>query len=78
MKNELNSEGECLYCNKLFSQKQIGKHLAKHLADNEKADTGDKTHNFCHVEVKAGEYFLHLLVRGETTMKKIDQFLRDI
>jgi len=78
MKNELNSEGECLYCNKLFSQKQIGKHLAKHLADNEKADTGDKTHNFCHVEVKAGEYILHLLVRGDTTMKKIDQFLRDI
>jgi hypothetical protein len=41
-------EGECLYCKKMFSQKEIGKHLAKHLADKEKAEAGEKIQNYCH------------------------------
>ena len=74
----LTSEGKCLYCNQIFSQKEIGKHLAKHLAEKEKADTGDKDQNYCHIEVEANKMFLHLLVKGDATMKKIDQFLREI
>lgn len=31
MTEELKSEGKCLYCGKMFSQKEIGKHLAEHL-----------------------------------------------
>ena len=75
---ELKTEGKCLYCNQMFSQFEIGKHLAKHLADMEKADAGIKTQTFCHVNVDAGEMFLHLLVKGNTTMKTIDSFLRNI
>lgn len=76
--SEFTSEGKCLYCDQMLSKKEIGKHLAKHLADKEKTDSGDKTENYCHIEVDANDMFLHLLVRGNSTMKKIDQFLRDI
>ena len=78
MMGELISEGKCLYCNLMCSQKEIGKHLAKHLADIEETDAGIKTQIWCHVKVEADEMFLHLLVKGNTTMKTIDNFLRDI
>lgn len=74
----LTSEGKCLYCKQVFSQKEIGKHLAKHLADKEKPDTGTSTQTYCHVEVESDLMFLHLLVKGTATMKTIDKFLRDI
>jgi hypothetical protein len=78
MEEELKSEGRCLYCETLFSQSEIGKHLAKHLGELEKL-SADKPHsNYCHVEVEAGEMFLHLLVKGDAPMKTIDGFLRDI
>jgi len=74
----LKSEGKCLYCNQLFSQKDIGKHLARHLADREKAEAGSTTQTYCHVVVEADVMFLHLLVKGDAKMKTIDNFLRDI
>lgn len=78
MEKELISEGRCLYCGELFSQSEIGRHLGKHLALMEKDVTGKNPVNYCHVEVEAGEMFLHLLVKGDATMKTIDGFLRDI
>jgi hypothetical protein len=78
MEHELKSEGRCLYCDELFSQAEIGKHLAKHLGEMEKAIAGKPQSNYCHVEVEAGEMFLHLLVKGDAPMKTIDGFLRDI
>lgn len=78
MSKQLSSQGKCLYCNQMFSQLEIRKHLAKHLADMEKADTGDKIQTYCHVEVEADEMFLHLLVKGNSTMKTIDSFLKNI
>jgi hypothetical protein len=32
----------------MFSQKEIGKHLAKHLADKEKAEAVENIQNYCH------------------------------
>ena len=78
MEEKLKSEGKCLYCEKMVSQKEMGKHLAKHLSDNEKDDAGESTQTYSHVEVEANEMFLHLLVKGDATMKRIDKFLRDI
>lgn len=72
------SEGKCLYCDQLLSQKEMGKHLAKHLSAIEGSTAVENTQTFCHVEVDANEMFLHLLVKGDATMKKIDKFLRDI
>lgn len=78
MTEELKSEGKCLYCGKMFSQREIGKHLAEHLTIMEKESAGKTVTNYVHVEVEAGEMFLHLLVKGNAQMKVIDQFLRDI
>lgn len=75
---KLKSEGKCFYCNQMLLQKEMGKHLAKHLAMKEKTDAGINTKNYCHVVVEANEMFLHLLVKGDATMKKIDGFLRSI
>lgn len=77
MTEELKSEGKCLYCGKMFSQRGISKHLATHLAQMEKESDGNKV-NYVHVEVEAFEMFLHLLVRGDAKMKVIDNFLRKI
>ncbi|MDA3905531.1 MAG: hypothetical protein PF484_05585 [Bacteroidales bacterium] len=73
--DELKSEGKCMFCEQLFSQKEIKKHLAKHLAELEKTDTVGKTQTYCHIEVTAGEMFLYLLVKGNKRMEVIDDFL---
>ncbi len=78
MEQEIKSEGKCLFCEQIFSQNGIGKHLAKHLAEMEKTDVEKNGNNYCHVCVDANEMFLHLLVKGSITMKSIDTFLRDI
>ena len=78
MEEELISQGKCIYCEQLFSQKEIGKHLAKHLADNEKADLKSTNQTYCHIVVENGPYFLHLLVKGNAKMIKLDTFLRAI
>jgi len=78
MEQETKSEGRCLYCDELLSQSEIGRHLAKHLNLMEKEVNGKSHSNYCHIEVEAGEMFLHLLVKGDAPMKTIDGFLRDI
>ncbi len=78
MEQELISEGKCLYCEELLANKELRKHLAKHLAKMEKDSVGKNSLNYVHVEVEAGEMFLHLLVKGDAKMKRIDKFLREI
>jgi hypothetical protein len=78
MTEELKFEGKCLYCNQMLTQKEIGKHLAKHLSVLEKTNAGDKVLTYCHIVAEAGEMFLHLLVKGSTTLNTIDGFLRSI
>jgi len=78
MAEELTSEGKCLYCEQLLSQKEITKHLAKHLADKEKTAVGLKTQTYCHIVVEADIMFLHLLVKGSAKIETIDSFLRNI
>lgn len=78
MEHELVSEGKCIYCEDVFSQKEIVKHLATHLAQIEKESTGKNPSNYVHVEVEADEMFLHILVKGNAQMKIIDKFLREI
>jgi hypothetical protein len=78
MEQELISKGKCLFCEGMFPQDEIGRHLAKHLNEMTNNDAGRSQKNYCHVEVEANEFFLHLLVRGDASMRNIDQFLRDI
>jgi len=81
MQEEFISEGKCLFCGETFAQAAITKHLSTHF--NEIAKTGKPGVSFL---VKVGTckrwgatpYFLNLWVDGETTLKTIDTFLRDI
>ena len=78
MELELISEGKCLYCEELLLQKEIGKHLAKHLAQMEKESIDKNPSKYVHVEVDAEEMFLQILVKGDAKMKVIDEFLRGV
>ena len=78
MEEEIKSEGVCIYCEEVHSQKEIGKHLAKHLLYKQKESVDGKTNKYTHIEVEVGPYFLQLLVKNSVTLKKIDNFLRDI
>lgn len=78
MSEELSSEGKCLYCNQMYSLKDITIHLANHLAMKEIADAVKKPQTYCHIVVQADILFLHLLVRGNVDIMIIDSFLRNI
>ena len=81
MQEKLKSEGKCLFCGKTFAKAGINRHLATHL--EEKAITAISGSSFL-VKVEtdkywgATPYFLSLWIDGDTTMKTIDKFLRDI
>lgn len=66
-----------MYCSQLYDKRSIGKHLDKHLAELAgKADTPNEL-SF-HIRVEAAEMFLELLVDANTTLTKLDGFLRKI
>ena len=78
MEQELISTGKCIFCNQAFDQNEIGKHIAKHLSEMEKADHAKATKSYHYIVVEAGPLFLHLLVQREAKMKIVDNFLRNI
>jgi hypothetical protein len=78
MEHPLKSVGKCLFCNQVFDQDEIGKHLAMHLSQMEKEDHTKITKSFHHIKVEAEEMFLHILVNSKSEMKVIDNFLKDI
>lgn len=71
---KLKSEGKCVFCDKLFDQSAITKHLETHL---KKFEEVEKKLAF-HVKVEADEFFLNLLVDGNATFQVLDDFLRNI
>ncbi len=42
---ELQSEGQCTFCNEYFSQKDLGKHLATHLINFNDSQTTQRIRN---------------------------------
>jgi hypothetical protein len=73
-------EGKCLFCGETSAQADIDKHLSTHL--KEIAKSGQAGKSFL---VKAEPdkrygmpHFLSLWIDGETAMKTIDKFLREI
>ena len=78
MNEDLTSQGKCLFCNEIFPQKQIGRHLAKHLALQEKSEADNHTKKFSHILIDSGLMFLHVLVNDYSKMELLDSFLRDI
>ncbi len=78
MDHELKSFGICIFCKQKFSQNEIEKHIAGHLAQMEKENSANTANIYQHILVESEEMFLHILVKSETKMKIIDNFLRDI
>ncbi len=74
---KLKSEGRCLYCGQLYDKRSIGKHLDTHLVQEATKATAPNSLAF-HVRVEAAEMFLELLVDANTTLSKVDGFLRQI
>jgi len=78
MEKQLKSKGKCLFCSLEFEQKEIGKHIGKHLSEMEKEHNAKTTESYHHIVVEAYEMFLHILLQSESKMKVLDNFLRDI
>lgn len=74
--SELKSEGKCVYCEKMYSQSGMSRHLSTHLKAIEKEKATRK--KAYHLKVTAAEMFLHLLVDGQLTFGELDNFLRAI
>lgn len=78
---QLISEGKCIFCNKTFKKAGISRHLNTHLA--EKIKDNKRGISF-HIKVEpdirwgASPYFLNLWVDGNTSLREIDNFLRQI
>jgi hypothetical protein len=71
------SNGKCVYCQKLCSKGTITRHLETHLLKEEelpKIEIGIAVH----LAVTNGDFFLHLLVPENASLKTIDTFLRKI
>ncbi|MDR3366622.1 MAG: hypothetical protein LBO71_06615 [Prevotellaceae bacterium] len=81
MKQEIKSEGKCLFCGSTFAKASIIRHLQTHLA--QKAKDGQKGLSFL-VKIEAdpsygiSQHFLSLWVDGDASMGDVDGFLRDI
>jgi len=81
MKEKTKSEGKCLFCSKTFAKAGINRHLTKHL--EEKILEAKPGKSFL-LKVESNPYygstghFLSLWIDGETKMKNLDTFLRDI
>jgi hypothetical protein len=77
MADKLISEGKCLYCGNMVTQRSMGTHLKKHLLQLEKENPAAEGTVF-QVYIRAAEMFLHVLVKGEASFKHLDAFLRKI
>lgn len=73
---KLKSEGKCVYCNQMYAQAGMSRHLATHLKALEKANSTTK--KAYHLKVTAAEMFLHLLVDAGLSFAELDDFLRAI
>lgn len=77
-----NSKGECRFCHKIFSGRGIGKHLLACGAKKEKDETlksGRDGGYVYHLAISAGGlYWLHIEMKGSSTLLELDDFLREI
>ncbi|MDR1631995.1 MAG: hypothetical protein LBR97_03815 [Dysgonamonadaceae bacterium] len=75
------SEGKCLFCGETFVKSNINRHIQSHLKQKAKENVAGHSY-LIKVEPNpkwgSSSYFLSLWVDGNTRMKDIDQFLRDI
>ena len=82
MKNEMTSEGQCLFCQKMVSKSDITKHLNEHLLEMQ--NTSKVAAHAFHLQIVPfrirglKSYFINVLVDGDAPLKELDGFLRNI
>ena len=76
------SKGECRFCHMAFAGGGMGRHLLACTAKKEKDEAliGRKRKgNIYHLRISAGSlYWLHIEMKGASTLNKLDNFLRNI
>ena len=75
------TRGACSFCGKDYTKAGMAKHLAKCLSDQGQSAKGRKSSPCFHLQVSGksiSAYWLHLQVDANTTLKMLDNFLRDI
>lgn len=75
------TKGPCGHCGKEYTRAGMAKHLAKCLLDEARTTNGKKAKPCFHLQVAAkfsSAYWLHLQTDGDSTLKTLDKFLRDI
>jgi Plasmid pRiA4b ORF-3-like protein len=70
---KLISEGNCVFCQETFNQSGMSRHLATHLSQ-----LPATKHQSFHLNISAGEMFLHVQMDGSATLGQLDDFLRAI
>ncbi|MEI6766941.1 MAG: hypothetical protein WCM76_15025 [Bacteroidota bacterium] len=73
----MNLLGKCIYCNELIGEKELTKHLSGHLEEQVQTRPSMRASAF-YIKIKSGDYFLHLLVKDNCTLRQLDHFLRNI
>ena len=80
MEYKYESYGKCCYCNETVAQNKMVKHLTSHLSSMEKEAKNTKANltRYFHLKVDCGEMFLQILIKGKSSLDKLDDFLKDI
>lgn len=85
MSNQAKTEGVCIFCGRRASRGGMSRHLqtcAKRKAVIRAADeTEGQDETLIHLQVQdagAGDFWMHLEMRGGATLKKLDTYLRAI
>lgn len=74
---KIKPEGKCHYCNKMYAGSSLSRHLNSHLKSIEQEKPSKK--KSYHLKITGdGLYFLHLLIREEARLEKLDTYLRKI
>ncbi|MEI6767285.1 MAG: hypothetical protein WCM76_16765 [Bacteroidota bacterium] len=73
----MSSKGKCLYCGRLFDQHEMTNHLSMHIDEEVEKKPALRASAF-YLKFESGDYFLHLLVKQNCTLRELDRFLRDI
>jgi len=75
---KLKSEGVCRFCKKTFSEVAMLRHLQSCSERKKNQDKEEKKWKIFLLRAKAGPYFVYFEIKAASTLKKVDEFLRDL
>jgi hypothetical protein len=86
MTNKIRTRGDCVFCGKELTRGGLAHHLAAcdkrqaaiEAANQEKVGVNQQLFRLQVQDAWGGDYWLHLEINGETTLKQLDRYLRAI